>query len=742
MGIARWHLDADEAGSMVDRLRSELHEPGRQRDRGDWDLRWGWAKANLAAIPCNTFCGATAFRDTQDTLHILVVGGDGHLYVSVDGGSTFQQVTMHVSVYWDESYVATFAKHGDELLICLGAVTGDAQNIRYNGITAQAFGVSLTPPAVAPTVAAGAVGGDIVDGEFDYFVTFYDAITGRESDASPVASVVLTRPEPPEAPPLLAEGVAGNVAGGIPHRYKFTFYEPATGLESEPSNHRSITPAVNAHVELTDIRVCPDAGVWHRRIYRDDDGSGYFLLATIADNTTTIYSDNIAAPAGAEYVAQGRYIELPDIPTSGETGRTIYRRIFRQDDGNGYALVTMLTDDTTVVYQDNFATQPGASWVQRLRIPVCKAVAFNRDGTALYGNDAENDEPARLYVAAPDDPEALSEVEGIPAIQSAGTDDDPIVGIVPVRDGAAIFKRRAIHWVPRHCKKCEALIEGVGAVAWATVRNIGSVICFLSDMGPAMVSHAFEEDWVFVGENPRRFCLSEFWKTVIKSRLPYATCTHDRQRSVIEWHVQCCEHDDDYVSLYGNHNDTSIVWDYAYNRVWLADRMIDCGFELPGTEMAYDQPWGAFPLGYVGALVDGEHGDGVDEAIKVQVLSADGQDITIGETNLLTGEPLALDAAGWRGSIFYVTQGSGSHVCMRTVLPCWRPHALIVDHSVRSGVEGQVLKTATALGVDGTSKAWIGGFVKREWLGGINGGDPDTVKTMPHCDVQIRGEGQ
>lgn len=751
MAVARWHLDADDAGSMVDRLREELHETGRdmiemrniQRDRGDWDLRWGWAKANLAAIPCNTFCGGAAFRDTQDTLHIVVVGGDGHLYASVDGGATFQQVTMHVSLYWDETYVAEFAKHGDDLLICIGAVSGDAQNIRYDGVTAQAFGVSITAPETAPTVAEGAVGGSVPDGQHDYFITFHDAGTGRRSDRSPIATVTLTRPDAPGAAPLLAQGGAGNVVADVPHRYYYTFYEATTGVESEPSNHRSITPDANSQIDITDIRVCPDAGTWHRRIYRDDDGGGYLLLATIADNTTTTYTDNAAAPPGALYEAQDRYVELTDIPTSGETGRTIYRNIWRQDDGNGYALLATIEDDTTTTYTDDFASAPGESYAASLPIPVCSAVGFNRDGRAIYGNDRENDEPARIYVADLDNPERLSnEEEGALSIQSAGTSEDPITGIIGVRDGVAIFKRRAIHWLSRHCRGCEGMIEGIGAVAGATVRNVGSVICFLSDMGPAMVSHAFEEDWAFIGPTPRRFCLAQFWEGVLKGRLPYATATHDRRRSVIEWHVQRCEHDDDYVSDYGNHNDTSIVWDYAMNRVGVADRMIDCGFEVPSESMAYDRPYGAFPLGYVGPLVDGKHGDGVDAAIKVQVLSADGVNITIGDTNLLTGEPLELDAAGWRGSVFYVTEGSGSHVCERTVLPCWRPHALIVDHSVKSGIEGRVVKTATALGVDETSKAWIGGFLKREWLGGIDGGDPDAIKTMPRCDLQIRGEDQ
>ena len=746
MPVARWHVKPHRAGSMVDIIDTTLHEmPDMMREMrniqyraGGWDRRWGWAKANATAMPWTQALGATAFRDTQDTLHILVIGDDGNLHASVDGGATFQIVTLHTDVDWDETYQVTFARAGDDLFICIGAVNGDSQNLRYNGITAAAYGVSLTAPVLAPTVADGGVGGNIHDGQFDYFVVFYDATTGRESDRTAIGTVTLARPDGPEAPPLLAEGVAGNVVADVPHRYRYSFYDPATGIESELcSNFRSISPTVNSQIELTDVRCCPDAGVWQRRIYRDDDGAGYMLLATIADNTTTVYSDNIAVPAGAEYEYPTRQIELTAIPTFGGTGRVIYRRIYRQDDGNGYSLLGTIIDNVTVAYTDQAATPLGAAWVQRLRVPVCKAVAFNKDGSALFMNDVENDEPARIYVMATDDPEALSADTAL-AIQSAGTGDDPIVGGVAVRDGVMVFKRRSIYWMPRQCKKCESVIEGVGAVSRATIRNVGTMVAFLSDLGPCVVSHMLEEDWRFVGPDPRRFCLAEFWETVLEDRLPWATCTHYRQWGIIEWHVQRCRHDAAYVSQWGDHNDTSIVWDYTANRVWIGDRMIDCGFELPSAGLTGAVPWGAFPLGYAGPLYDGAHGDGVDELIRVQVVSSDGVYITIGATNLLTGKALDLDAEGWRGSIFFVTSGPGAHVCQAVIDPCWRTAQLIVDHSLASGVVGQRIRTAEALAVDATSKAWIGGSVKREWIDGVDAGDPDTIKTMPHCDIQIK----
>ena len=94
---------------------------------------------------------------------------------------------------------------------------------------------------------------------------------------------------------LASPAIAGNVTAGA-HRYRVTFVT-ADG-ETEGGTVSSVVTVadagVNGKVELTAI---PLGGslVTSRKIYRTAAaGSTYLLLATIADNTTTIYTDNIA----------------------------------------------------------------------------------------------------------------------------------------------------------------------------------------------------------------------------------------------------------------------------------------------------------------------------------------------------------------------------------------------------------------------------------------------------------------
>lgn len=104
----------------------------------------------------------------------------------------------------------------------------------------------------------------------------------------------------PSAPSAaLASPVApGNVDNGA-HRYLCTYVtadgETQAGVVSSAVAVADKT--VNGQVALTNIPL-GGASVTSRKIYRTAaDGSTYMLLATIADNTTTTYTDNIADSA-------------------------------------------------------------------------------------------------------------------------------------------------------------------------------------------------------------------------------------------------------------------------------------------------------------------------------------------------------------------------------------------------------------------------------------------------------------
>ncbi len=94
---------------------------------------------------------------------------------------------------------------------------------------------------------------------------------------------------------LIAPAAAGNVDNGA-HRYLATFVT-ATGETQAGAVSGAVTvvdKTANGKVTLTAIQT-GGAGVTARKLYRTAaGGSVYMLLATIADNTTTTYTDNIA----------------------------------------------------------------------------------------------------------------------------------------------------------------------------------------------------------------------------------------------------------------------------------------------------------------------------------------------------------------------------------------------------------------------------------------------------------------
>lgn len=102
---------------------------------------------------------------------------------------------------------------------------------------------------------------------------------------------------PADAPTaaLASPAAPGNVDNGA-HRYLVVFVT-AAGRTSAGSPSAAVTVAdktVNGQVALTNIAVGSTA-VTSREIYRTTaGGSTYLLLATIANNTATTYTDNIA----------------------------------------------------------------------------------------------------------------------------------------------------------------------------------------------------------------------------------------------------------------------------------------------------------------------------------------------------------------------------------------------------------------------------------------------------------------
>lgn len=87
---------------------------------------------------------------------------------------------------------------------------------------------------------------------------------------------------------------AGDLSGS--YRYMYTFYDAATGSESDPSpTNAAITVSANSAIDVSGIAKSTASRVTSRRLYRTVTGGGtYYLVATISDNVTTAFTDTIA----------------------------------------------------------------------------------------------------------------------------------------------------------------------------------------------------------------------------------------------------------------------------------------------------------------------------------------------------------------------------------------------------------------------------------------------------------------
>jgi uncharacterized phiE125 gp8 family phage protein len=170
-------------------------------------------------------------------------------------------------------------------------------------------------------------------------------ISGRQLLAAPaiepltVAEVVTqlrldaTNVEPvPAAPTVALAGAgAGSVTNGV-HRYRVTFVT-AVGETDGGIISQSVTVANNAvdgRVNLTNIALGGSL-VTARKIYRTlAAGSAYFLVATLADNTTTVFTDNVADGALGVQVPATNTTADPELSALITTARLIAERTLRR----------------------------------------------------------------------------------------------------------------------------------------------------------------------------------------------------------------------------------------------------------------------------------------------------------------------------------------------------------------------------------------------------------------------------
>jgi len=764
------YLSASAANGMRDRAErgqagfgDKLELRNVEVRDGNYTTRRAWAKTLTAAVAgVSRWIGGTFYRDTTGAPHWLLAGDDGYLYhCGTEALTALTQVTVYAdsAVTWDATYRAKFAPWQDDCFVCVSQpseiaddVAATAQNLRYDGMSdpPAAFGVTVARPATEPTLADGGAGA-VPYGEYYYKVTFKDVDTGWESPACDAVNIELARPDAPSIASMTATPVApGALAAGY-YLYGVTFYEATTLVESVMGPTIGVDVAAAENVDLAGIPRCAEtAGTWHRRIWRSSGGGAFYLLATIADNTTETITDNTLAvpPSATLYAADttGRRVNLTVVPTYAGAGRDIHRCIYRSDDGGlTYTMLVpvgnadSIDDNTTTTYADNDEEATGDVYTQVWAVPPMAFVEVFSDGQVAWANDRGNVVPAGIYPAdGPDTPEGLALLiaeSGAASLDRAyaGSHSEPITAFKAARDVIFSGKTRSIYLMGRRCKTadCRRIIEGVGVVNDASVQVIDSRVAFLSPEGPRLLTHYSQGDVIFCGSDPYRFDLATTWDSVVKARLPYAFSIHIPDQTLVIWFLQACSS----WPLTPPHSDLAIVWDYGAandanpgGKVWVSDYVgLDCAWQYYPVGNGSPVPYVGAAFGWAGKLL-GErtgntaYGDGTTGALTGLVTSIAGNTVVV-PTAALGGKNVI-------GSRLFPTRGTGGHIDDTEVTVCDGPNELITSQC------GGTLTTAGALALAAGTKFWIGGFQVVDHGVVNNRRDPDSVTIWQSLQIQ------
>jgi hypothetical protein len=238
-----------------------------------------------------TLAGAAAgFRSFS-----VVGNGNACYYCAEDGTNWEVGVGTYTSSGTTLSRDTVLASSNAGALVSFPAT---AKNVFIPGGPASWYGTPLTPGSVLFALANGVLGQDNAN-------AFWDAANQRLGlgTAAPAERLHVKaghlRMENVAAPGACSAALAGAGAGNVDngtHAYKVTFVTAAG--ETTTGNAVTVTVAnktTNGQVSLTAVPTGAAGLVTQRKVYRSKAGGGpFYLLTTIADNTTTTYTDNTA----------------------------------------------------------------------------------------------------------------------------------------------------------------------------------------------------------------------------------------------------------------------------------------------------------------------------------------------------------------------------------------------------------------------------------------------------------------
>jgi len=287
--------------------------------------------------------------------------------------------------------------------------------------TAVTAYASIAAPTTAPTVGAAMPGGAVDAGAHVYAATFTNP--AGETTLSTVSATVttfapLTTPAPAPTVATATTGGAG-LAPATAYTYAITV-ENSIGETTVGPASTSVTTGAGAtnSVTLSAIPTAP-VGSSARRIYRATAGGLYGLIAIIADDTTTSYTDTGAVPQGntppTVNTTNAQTVPLAALPTgpAGTTARKLYRS--KAGTTTPLYLVATLADNTTVTYTDTMAdaalgvVSPVANTTEAQTVPLT-AIPTGAAGTTarkVYRSKAGTTTPLYLVATLTDNTTAV-----------------------------------------------------------------------------------------------------------------------------------------------------------------------------------------------------------------------------------------------------------------------------------------------------------------------------------------------
>lgn len=309
--------------------------------------------------------GTTLFRSREEILNDLVtgvqqripdayMGEDGVLFIilSVVAG-VVESIFLANDVLKDDQFVQTASEEaldrkGDEYGFPRQAGTTSVGTVLFSGDGGTVIPVGTE---VAYDPGAGA--------DYLYFKT---------TDLATIPN-----PGAPAAPTVAVNATAGNL-NGI-YEYVVTFVT-AAGETLPGAESLGINP-VSQQVNLTAIPL-GGPGTTARRIYRQKNGGVYNLVATLADNTTVVFTDNVTDAA------------VGGNPPALSTAQSVSAPAASEDPGFDYnvgpAAITVLTDApdgvTTVTNTLPFTGGTDTEATEDFRIRLLDAIRAPETGSA------------------------------------------------------------------------------------------------------------------------------------------------------------------------------------------------------------------------------------------------------------------------------------------------------------------------------------------------------------------------